>query len=164
VILAGALAFHQFSELWLPIDVAILVLATASAFLLGIGLARFIAPVKRFFAGRALIDRRVSARASEAFLSEEVFRTRERTGILIFVSVLEHKVLVLGDSGINAKVEKSDWQDLVDTVTRSIAAGDPAGALLQAIGKAGALLARSDVRRRPDDSDELPDDLRIGTR
>jgi putative membrane protein len=163
VVLAGALGIHQFSNLWLPIDVALLVLATATAFLAGMGLARFIPPVKRFFAGRTLIDRRVSARAAEAFLSEEVFRTRERTGILIFVSVLEHKVLVLGDAGINAKVEKADWQDLVDTVTRSIAAGDPTNALLQAIGQAGTLLARSDVRRRKDDRDELPDDLRIGT-
>jgi putative membrane protein len=77
--------------------------------------------------------------------------------------VLEHKVLVLGDAGINAKVEKADWQDLVDTVTRSIAAGDPTNAWLQAIGQAGTLLARSDVRRRKDDRDELPDDLRIGT-
>jgi putative membrane protein len=163
VVLAGALGIHQFSNLWLPVDVALLVLATATAFLAGMGLARFIPPVKRFFAGRTLIDRRVSARAAEAFLSEEVFRTRERTGILIFVSVLEHKVLVLGDAGINAKVEKADWQDLVDTVTRSIAAGDPTNALLQAIGQAGTLLARSDVRRRKDDRDELPDDLRIGT-
>jgi len=162
-VLAGALGYHQFSNLWLPIDVAVLVLATAAAFLLGMGLARFIGPVKRFFSGRALIERRVNARAAEAFLAEEVFRTRERTGILIFLSVLEHKVLVLGDAGINAKVEKAEWQDLVDTVTRSITAGDPTGALLKAIGQAGALLARSDVRRRKDDRDELPDDLRIGT-
>jgi putative membrane protein len=164
LVLGGASAFHQFSDLWLPLDVAILVLASASALLAGIALARFIPPVKRFFAGKALIDRRVNARAAEAFLAEEVFKTRERTGILLFVSVLEHKVLVLGDSGINAKVEKAEWQDLVDTLTRSIARGNPTAALLDAIGKAGNLLTRSDVRRRKDDKDELPDNLRIGTR
>jgi putative membrane protein len=163
LVLCGAWAVHRFSELWLPLDVAILTLATASAFLAGIALARFIPVVRRFFAGKALIERRVNARAAGAFLSEEVFKTRERTGILIFVSVLERRALVLGDSGINAKVEKSEWQDIVDGMTRLIGSGDPAGALLGAIGKAGELLARSDVRRRPDDTDELPDNLRIGT-
>jgi putative membrane protein len=164
LVLVGASALHQFSNLWLPLDVAILVLASASALLTGIVLARFVPPVKRFFAGRALIDRRVNARAAEAFLAEEVFKTRERTGILIFVSVLEHKALVLGDSGINAAVDKSEWQDLVDSLTRSIGKGTPAAGLLEAIEKAGNLLAQAGVRRRKDDTDELPDNLRIGTR
>jgi putative membrane protein len=164
LVLVGASAFHQLSELWLPLDVAILVLASASALLTGIMLGKFVPPVKRFFAGKALIDRRVNARAAEAFLAEEVFKTRERTGILIFISVLEHKVLVLGDSGINARVEKTEWQHLVDALTRSISRGNPTAALLDAIGEAGNLLARRDVRRRPDDTDELPDGLRIGTR
>jgi putative membrane protein len=164
LVLGGASAFHHFSDSWLPIDVALLVLASASAFLVGILLAKYLPGVKRFFAGKSLVDRRVNARAAEAFLAEEVFRTRDRTGILIFVSLLERRVLVLGDSGINAKVEKADWQDIVDSVTRSIGRGNPSGALLEAIAKAGDLLARSDVRRRPDDRDELPDNLRIGTR
>jgi putative membrane protein len=163
LVLGGVWAFHHFSDSWLPLDVALLVLASASAFLAGILLAKYLPPVKRFFAGRALIDRRVNARAVEAFLAEEVFRTRDRTGILIFVSLLERRVLVLGDSGINAKVEKADWEGIVDLVTSSIARGNPAGALIDGIGKAGDLLARSDVRRRPDDTDELPDNLRIGT-
>ncbi len=163
LVLGGASAFHHYSDTWVPLDVAILVLASASAFLAGILLGKFSPPVKRFFAGKSLLDRRVNARAAEAFLAEEVFRTRERTGILIFVSVLEHKVLVLGDSGINAKVERSEWQEIVDTITRSIGGGKPAGALIDAIGKAGDLLARSNVRRRRDDKDELPDNLRIGT-
>jgi putative membrane protein len=163
LVLGGSSAFHHLSESWLPLDAALLVLASASAFLVGFALAKYAPPVKRFFAGRTLIDRRVNARAAEAFLAEEVFRTRDRTGILIFVSLLERRVLVLGDSGINAKVEKADWQDIVDLVTRSIGRGKPADALMDAIAKAGDLLARSDVRRRPDDTDELPDDLRIGT-
>lgn len=163
LVLGAVSAFHHYSDSWLPIDVAILILAVASALLAGILLARFVPPLKRFFAGKALIARRVNARAAEAFLAEEVFRTRERTGILIFVSVLEHRVLVLGDSGINARVEKAEWQEIVDMITRSIREGKPVGALIEAIGKAGSLLARADIRRRADDTDELPDNLRIGT-
>ena len=39
--------------------------------------------------------------AMAAFVEEEVFSTRDRTGILLFLSLFEHRVVVLGDSGIN---------------------------------------------------------------
>lgn len=163
LVLGAVSAFHRYSDTWLPIDVAVLILAVVAALLAGILLARFVPPIKRFFAGKALIERRVNARAAEAFLAEEVFTTRERTGILIFVSVLEHRVLVLGDSGINARVDKAEWQDIVDTITRSIGKRRAVEPLIDAIGKAGSLLERKGVRRRGDDTDELPDNLRIGT-
>jgi putative membrane protein len=164
LVLGTSAAFHQFSDVWLPLDVAILVLLTGGAFLLGLGLVRAIPSLKRLFAGGALISKRVAARAAQAFLSEEVFKTRERTGILIFVSVLEHRVLVLGDSGINAKVREGQWSDVVGIVTRAIAHGTPAAGLIEAIGSAGELLLASGVERRPDDTDELSDNLRIQER
>ncbi len=163
LVLGAVSALHHYSDTWLPVDVAVLILAVAAALLAGILIARFVPPVRRFFAGKALIERRVNARAAEAFLAEEVFKTRERTGILIFVSVLEHRVLVLGDSGINARVDKADWQEIVETITRSIGKKKAVEALIEAIGMAGNLLERKGVRRRGDDTDELPDNLRIGT-
>jgi putative membrane protein len=164
LMLVGSAAFHHYSDIWLPLDFAYLMLATAISVLSGILFVKYVPPLKRLFAGRHLIDRRVAARASQAFLAEEVFKTRDRTGVLIFVSVLEHQVMVLGDAGINAKVEKKEWQDLVDSLTRAIARNQPAEGLLEAIRKTGLLLERAGVARRPDDTDELPDDLRIQER
>lgn len=105
---------------------------------------------------------RVTTRAREAFLAEEVFKTRERTGILIFVSLMEHEVVVLGDSGINAKVNPSQWKEIAATVVRGMRMGKPADGLVQAIEKSGALLSTSGIARRSDDRDELPDALRTG--
>jgi putative membrane protein len=110
------------------------------------------------------MNHRVSQRAAEAFIAEEVFQTRDRTGILLFFSLLEHRVLVVGDSGINAKVEKQDWDDVVTTVIEGMKAGTPAEGLIKAIGMCGELLQRQGVRRRADDSDELSDGLRMSDR
>jgi putative membrane protein len=133
-----------------------------SAFLLGILLARTLPAYKRSFLGHHLIDARVSQRASVAFLSEEVFKTRERTGILIFLSLFERRVVVLGDSGINAKVAKADWDDIVKTIVDSIHEHRPTEGMVKAIKKCGELLQKHGVERRRDDTDELSDALRRG--
>jgi putative membrane protein len=106
------------------------------------------------------MERRVHQRATEAFLSEEVFNTRDRTGILIFLSLLERKVLVLGDSGINARVQQSDWHDIVQRVVSGIRSGKPAEGLTDAIHQCGLLLQKHGIAIRPDDKDELSDSLR----
>jgi putative membrane protein len=107
-----------------------------------------------------LIDRRVSGRAALAFLEEEVFSTRDRTGVLIFVSLFEHRALVLADEGINAVVEQSEWEGIVDAMRSELRAGRPTEALVGAIRSCGWLLHERRVERRPDDTDELPNEPR----
>jgi putative membrane protein len=157
-------ALHTFTLSWLPIDMAELALVTLSAGIAGVAAATYVPVVKRIFAGNHLIERRVAQRAAQAFLSEEVFKTRDRTGILLFISILEHRVLVLGDAGINAKVEHSDWEDVVQTVVRGIRSDRPADGIVDAIGRCGNLLERHGVARRPDDTDELSDEARLRPR
>jgi putative membrane protein len=106
------------------------------------------------------VAHRVQQRAVAAFVEQEVFLTEARTGILIFVSLLERRVLVLGDSGINARVAQNDWDAIVALVVGGMRRGEPGSALAAAIRRAGDLLAAHDLRRRPDDRDELPDELR----
>ncbi len=127
----------------------------------GFFLVRWNAFAKRLLAGHRLMESHIGHRAAEAFISEEVFKTRDRTGILIFVSLLEHRVMVLGDSGINAKVKPEDWHGIVRTIVRGIQDGKPADGLVEGIRESGTLLAQHGVSRRTDDTDELPDSLRI---
>ena len=167
---AGALAVlaffavHFFTPLWLPFRLPAVLAAMMAAFCAGMALTQFVHPVKRLFAGPALMQKRVRQRAAEAFIAEEVFDTRERTGILLFVSLLEHHVLVVGDSGINARVKQAEWDDVVQTVIKGIRRGSIAEGLIEAIGKCGVLLERRGVERKVDDSDELRDDLRMSDR
>jgi putative membrane protein len=162
LVISALLLVRVFTSLWLDLRFA----QTAMLILLAQGLgmlAVFLVPgLRRFFAGHALIEQCVTRRATQAFLSEEIFKTRDRTGILIFLSLLEHKVVVLGDAGINDKVEQRDWNDVVQLLVSGMRTGEPAQALIAAIQKCGELLQRKGVARHTDDADELADSLRVG--
>ena len=161
VVMVAVSAFYWFSDSWHSFDLILMGLDSGAAFFVGFLAARYVPPVKRFFAGRSLIERRVHSRAANAFLSEEIFATAERTGILIFLSLLEHRVVVLGDSGINAKVEKGEWDSIVRTVIDGIGSGKPTDGLVAAIGQAGSLLERTGVKITPGDRNELPNEPRL---
>lgn len=141
--------------LWLVLPAAV---GAAAGFLL----AALVPAVKRWLAGGDLLDERTRQRAEMAFLEQEVFRTRDRTGILLFLSLFEHRVVVLGDSGINQKVDPGQWDDIVRTVVSGVRAGRAREALVDAIRQCGELLEQHGVARQADDRNELSDDLRRG--
>jgi putative membrane protein len=167
-VLFGAVALltfyciRTFSSIWMPLDLTQVLFAILLAVALGNGLTYWIPPLRRWLAGRRLLDRRVAARALEAFVAEEVFNTRDRSGILIFLSLFEHRVHVIGDSGINARVKPADWEDIVEIIVSGIKSGNAADGLVHAIEKCGALLKHKEVVLRADDRNELSDNLRIG--
>jgi putative membrane protein len=119
--------------------------------------------------GRRLIpddhlERAVSMRAEAAFVEEEVFDTRDRTGILVFLSLFERRAVILADAGINRSVPEDTWQGVVDELVAGIKAGRAAEAMRQAVTRCGRILAEYEVALRPDDTDELPDAPRIRER
>jgi len=88
-----------------------------------------------------------------------VVETRERTGILLYVSLLEHRVEVLADRGIHERVEPGTWDGVVARVLDGIRTGRAEAGLVDAITHCGELLAQH-FPVQPDDSDELPNRLR----
>ena len=127
----------------------------------GAAIAAAVDPVRRTLAGSDRLDEQVHRRAAVAFIEEEVFDTRDRTGILLFVSLFEHRIEVVGDTGINAKVQPEEWVDVVDRVRSGIVSGDLAGGVVAAVEKCGDLLHRRGVALRPGDTDELSDEVRV---
>lgn len=157
-----ALALHRLWDLWgTHLDLWIAVPAAAGA-AIGFLLAAFVPPVKRWLAGDEMLELRTRQRAEMAFLEAEVFRTRDRTGILLFLSLFEHRVVVLADSGIHALVQPGQWEAIAAAIAAGIRAGRAGEALLEAIRSCGDLLERHGVARRADDVNELPDELRRG--
>jgi putative membrane protein len=116
--------------------------------------------LRRALIGKEVASRRVERRAAIAFLDEEVFRTRDRTGILLFLSLFERRVVVLGDEGINSKVGEEEWRSIVSRLVAGIRADRSVQALVSAIDECGELLQRRGVEIKPDDINELSDDLR----
>lgn len=117
--------------------------------------------VKRRLIPADLLAERVHRRAEAAFLEEEVFATRDRTGILLFLALFEHRVELLADAGINAKVAQEEWRGITDALADGVRRGAAADALVEAVGACGRLLAERRVERRTDDVNELPDRPRL---
>ena len=139
-----------------------MVLAAAGGCAVGFLAVRSSAVLTRWLATDEEIELRVERAARTAFLEHEVFATRDRSGVLIFLSLLERRVMVLADSGIDAVVDPGAWSGIVDQIVRGIREGRPADALVEAIERCGELLDRAGLERREDDRDELDDALRLG--
>ena len=157
-------ALHELTDLWLPVNFAGLVAISIVAFVGGMVGTRFVPSMIRLLAGRELMTHHAGRRAAEAFVAEEVFQTRDRTGILLFVSLLERTVIVVGDAGINAHVQKTEWDGIVAMIVDGLKKNTPADGMVRAINACGALLERQGVARKTDDTDELSDGLRMSDR
>jgi putative membrane protein len=155
-----ALAIYRWAPIWgIPLEYWIALpgpVGGAAAYLL----ATFLPPVRRLLAGVHVLEARVRRRAAAAFLEQEVFQTESRTGILLFVSLFERRVVLLADSGIHQKVEDGEWESITRRLAAEIRHGRPGPALVEAIRTCGDLLARHHVEVRPGDRNELSDELR----
>jgi putative membrane protein len=157
--LAGAVELAGHAA-WAPPGLRVLLPVTAGA-LVGGALAWW-PPLRRLLVGRARLEAQVERAAREAFLAHEVFATRDRTGLLIFVALFERSVAVVADSGVHAAVPAEQWQVLAQSVAREMSTGSPARALLAAVERAGAVVGAQGPRRRSDDVNELPDAPIVG--
>ncbi|TYO97100.1 putative membrane protein [Geothermobacter ehrlichii] len=118
-------------------------------------LIRRVPALKRRLIPPAEIDAEVEEKALVSFLQYGLHQTRDRTGVLILISLFERRVHILADKGINEKVPPGTWDELVHSITAGIRGGTACQALCDAIHRCGELLEK-DFPRREDDADELP--------
>lgn len=94
--------------------------------------------------------------ARKAFERIGMTRTRERNGVLFFVSVRDHKLAVIGDKGIHERVTQDFWNGVIQLVETRFGEGRFGDGLAEGIAAVAAELARH-FPRRADDVNELPD-------
>lgn len=123
--------------------------------------AQFLNPVKRWMLSQTHMDQATRKRAETAFLEEEVFNTRQRTGILIFISFFEHEVIVMVDKGISKVVDQKVWDGMVRIIIEHIKKGKITDGIVSAIGRCGDILLEKGFVITPDDANELGDELRL---
>lgn len=128
---------------------------------LGFLLARLYPRITRLFITQKEMETQVQERAEHAFLTEEVFATSQRTGMLVFVSLFERQVVVLGDKGIAKKIPQDRWSAIAKGIAQGIRQRKPVSALIWGIHQCGKLLLEAGIVVQPGDRNELPDDLRI---
>ena len=149
--------------LWLPwgwhaSNAAWLILATLAAYGAGAWLgtqATFI----RLLTSTDRMLHKVKLRAERAFAQHAVAQTRERIGVLIMVSLLEHQIYVLADQPLFQRVPVERWSLVVEIAVGRLRSGDIVGGLCQSIQACGALLAEVCPGRPDDNPNELSNEL-----
>ncbi len=112
------------------------------------------AGLKRLFISDREIAEEVEEAAVTSFFREGLYHTRYETGILIFISVFEHRVWVLADRGINAKVKQGQWDEIVNMIVEGIKTGNQADAMCKAVAEVGRIL-KEHFPIKADDTNEL---------
>jgi putative membrane protein len=111
--------------------------------------------LKRPFVSKREMHDEVAEAAFTAFHAHGLHDTRDKTGIILYVSVYERSVQVLADKGINDLVNPRAWEEVVAMVTEGIRAGKPGQALCAGVVRCGEMLTER-FPIKPDDTDELP--------
>jgi putative membrane protein len=142
-------------------DPAFIFLIVILGGILGAVIPHFSDTIRRFLVAKQYQDLTTRQAAENAFLEEEVFNTRQRTGIMIFISFFEHEVIVMADVGISKVVDQSVWDKIVGDIIKSIRAGKVVEALEEGIRQCGNILLEKGFRKTEDDVNELRDDLRV---
>ncbi|MBH1998205.1 MAG: hypothetical protein I8H96_03620 [Sphingomonadaceae bacterium] len=117
-----------------------------------------ITPLRMLMTPRATKARRVRRRAILLFRTAAEARTVGRTGVLIYLSLDEHRAEIVADRAINEKVAPEAWGEAMAALIAAIRDNRPGEGLAAAVEQVGALLAPH-FPRADDDINELPDRL-----
>ncbi|HYD25949.1 MAG TPA: TPM domain-containing protein [Croceibacterium sp.] len=101
---------------------------------------------------------RTLARAIDLFKVGAERRTHGRTGVLIYLSMREHRAHIVADEAIASQVTPEIWGDALAAMLVQIKAGRCADGMIAAVEQVGAVLAEH-FPRAEDDQNELPDRL-----
>lgn len=108
--------------------------------------------------GRRRIEAAVRQRSLLSFYQKGLHRTKNQTGILIFISLLERKVRIMGDRGIHAKIGQAFWNARAGELVEGIRKGKALEVLTEVIEKCGAEMT-THFPCDADNPDEVPDDI-----
>ena len=115
-------------------------------------------PLRIFLTPSIIKAERVRRRAIRYFKVGAERRTSGRTGVLIYLSMAEHKAEIVADEAIHAKVAPEIWGEAMAKLVAEVRQGRIADGMVAAIGDVGAILG-THFPREADDKNELPDRL-----
>ena len=129
---------------------------------IGVGrLAKVLPPLLRLFIPGSRLETRVAERALRAFYDKKLHTTRDNTGVLFFISLLERKVWILADSGIYQKISQETLMAHASGIATGIKQGQACNALCREIKAVGVILALH-FPIKPDDTNELSNEVITG--
>jgi len=157
----GSLSALAATELFWTGDLWVFVVSALVLTALCGWLVHYLPEVKRFFTPGDRLELQVRDRALTAFYEKGLYKTRDESGVLFFISLFEHKVWVLADQGIYAKIRQEALQAYAQDIAAGMKSGQAADMLCRSITEVGELLARH-FPAKADDMNELSDEVIIG--
>ena len=92
--------------------------------------------------------------AEEEFFKLEMDKTRDKTGILIYISLSKRAFYIIADSGIDSKVEQATWDEIRDDIQNQFKLGHYTEGILTGLEEIGMVLSKYFPIKK-DDSNEL---------
>ncbi len=143
---------------WQPQEVFGIALLVASLKFAGMWLLQLWRPLRLFLVPGPIKHERVRARAIMCFKVGAERRTHGRTGILIYISMAEHRAEIVADEAIAGKVDPMVWGEAMAAMLAHVREGRVAEGMVAAVEKVGAVLEEH-FPIAEGDTNELPDRL-----
>jgi putative membrane protein len=150
--------FAGWGHEWTTGELASMVIALGLVKFLGVLLIQQWAPLKYALIPGPVKSMRVHDQAVRQFKVGARGRTTGRTGVLIYLSMREHRAEIVADESIAAKVPAEVWGEAMGDMLAHIGKGNVAEGLAVGIRDVGFILAQH-FPRGCDDENELPDRL-----
>jgi putative membrane protein len=156
--------FHRLPTDWdsehSAVQLPFVLASMLGGWVVGIFVARAAPWLKRLFVSRRKMTARVLIAAHHAFDSLHAHKTTGGTGVVIYVSLFEHRVCVWSDRAVSAKIAEAEWKGITEGLIAALRDGKPREGMVDAIRRCGDLLAK-DFPIKPGDVNELPNELRL---
>ncbi|SKB48758.1 TPM domain-containing protein [Sphingopyxis flava] len=151
--LTGGWGHELTANQWLGTVIAIGVLKW-----IGVWLILLWRPLRIALTPRAILAARVRVRAVDLFKVGAEAKTLGRTGVLLYVSLREHRADIVADDAIAAKVAPAVWGDAMEALIEQVRQGKPGAGMAEAVRRMGIVLAEH-FPKGEDNPNELPDRL-----
>ena len=115
-------------------------------------------PLRLALTPRATKERRVRRRAVQLFRAGAEKRTAAATGVLLYLSLDEHRAELIADAAIHSRVDEGIWGAAMAALITAVKDGRPGDGMADAVAQVGAVLAEH-FPRSQGDTNELPDRL-----
>jgi putative membrane protein len=115
-------------------------------------------PLRLLLTPKAIKMARVRARAVSLFKVGTEAKTVGRTGVLLYLSMKEHRAEIVADDAIASKVAPEVWGDAMVALLDEVKAGRPGAGMAEAVRQMGTVLAEH-FPKGSENPNELPDRL-----
>jgi putative membrane protein len=160
-IIIGGLVSLVITELFFEDSLTVFVIFFAGLSLVTSWITAQFPPLKRIFIAKKRSDELVREQALQSFYEKGLHKTRDATGVFFFISLFEHKVWVLADTGIYSRISQQELQVYARDLAKGIKQGRAAEILCREIADLGEVLAEH-FPAKHDDENELSNQVIVG--